>query len=46
MNKQKRIDISVRPTIITVLNKGKAQSFTRADTRTISQELVLFNVFN
>lgn len=42
MNKQKRIDISVLPSFITILNKYKAQSFARADTRTISQDLVLF----
>lgn len=42
MNKQKRIYESVRPFFITILNKDKAKSFIRADTRTISQELVLF----
>lgn len=42
MNKQKRVDISVRPSFITILNKHKDQSFTRADTMTISQDLVLF----
>lgn len=42
MIKQKRIDISVRPSFVTIFNKDKAKSFTRADTRTISQDLVLF----
>lgn len=42
MNKQKRVDISVRASFITILNKYKDQSFTRADTMTISQDLVLF----
>lgn len=42
MNKQNRIDMSVRSFFITILNKDKAKSFTRADTRTISQDLVFF----
>lgn len=42
MNKQKRIDMSVRHYFITISNKDKGQSFTRADKRTTSQDLVLF----
>lgn len=42
MNKQKRIYESVQTSFITISNKGKNNSFKRADTRTISQDLVLF----